>query len=438
MSDENTTIIPVQFLNWILNNNTIGPIQEFDIDESYFPGYEKEFNYIVNYWKESKLKDGKGCVPDKVKFAYDFPDFPLFDTGDAINTMYHELLEQKCYSLFVQEIQASAEKSKEDSFAAIEYAKQKMDELYRFANRTIGSGKDLIKGANERLEDYIKRIELHGLLGIKTGFDEMDKALHGWLPEDLVLIIARTNEGKSWLLLYYLIQACLQGKKVGLYSGEMSQLMVGFRFDTMYRHFSNTGLIGGDPNLGDATNAEVGSKSMKEYQEYITALLKGDLPEFRVFTQKDLEGKLSVNKMKVLQDRHNFDIWGIDQLSLMADDRKGREERIRYSNISEDLFSLTEDMQKPILLVHQAGRKAAESKKKDAQAVPELEDAFGADAIAQNATRVMSFTQVENGVKIVIPKNRYGMKGMEFFAVWNINYGIFKQLNSKNIKDNLF
>ena len=234
--------------------------------------------------------------------------------------------------MFIEELQKSAEKSKVDSFEAIEYTRQSMIELSRFANKTIGSGKDLIRQAGERLEDYIKRREVNGLIGISTGDKRMDETLHGWLPEDLVVVLARTNEGKSWLLMHYLIQAVLQGKKVGCYSGEMSHLLLGFRFDTMYKHFGNSQLIGGNPDLGSLEVPEVGPKTMKEYREYINALIKGDLPEFRVFTQKDL-GKCSVNTMRVLQDRHAFDIWGLDQLSLMSDDRNGREERIRYANI---------------------------------------------------------------------------------------------------------
>jgi replicative DNA helicase len=432
------SIIHVQFINWLLNNNNLKPVLEHELDETYFPGYEKEYNYIVDYYNKSKLRDGLGCVPDKVKFAFDFPDFPLFETGNAVNTMCEELLEQKCYSLFVQALQEGAQKSKTSSFEAIEFAKQEMDKLYRFSKHTIGGGTDIIRQAGERLEDYIKRVELNGLMGIPCGLEDMTKALHGWLPEDLIGVIARTNEGKSWLLLYFAIMAWLSGKNVAIYSGEMSSIMYGFRFDTMYKHFRNSGLVGGNADLGKSDDPEIGAKSMTEYRNYIDSLMAGDMPGFRVFTQKDVDGRMSVNKMRVLQDKFNFDYWGLDQLSLMEDDRKGREERIRYGNIAEDLARFTEEYQIPVMILHQAGRSAAASKKKDEGATPELEDVFGADAVSHHLTRLITFTQIENGVKIKVPKNRYGQKGQEFMAVWNIDYGIFKSMNQQNIKDNLF
>lgn len=433
-----SSVVQVQFINYLLNNKTLDPVLEHDIDESYFPGFEKEFNFIIKYYNETKARDGKGEVPDKVIFSYEFPDFPLFETGDAINTLYKDLLEQKLYSMFVEVIKTGAAKSKENSFDAIEYTKDQLEKLYKLANSSIGTGTDIIRKAGERLEDYIKRLEVQGMLGIPTGLPSLDKELHGWLPEDYVVIIARTNEGKSWLLLFFMIQAWLAGKKVGIYSGEMSSLMYGYRFDTLYKHFSNKGLISGDADLGDPSNPEVGPKSIREYRQYIEALMNGDFPDFRIFTQKDFNGKMDVNHMKILQDKYGFDIWGIDQLTLMKDARRAREKRIILTNISEDLFHFTEEYKIPVIAVHQANRKAVESKKKNESDTPELEHSSEADGVPQNATRFLSMSQVENGAKLRVLKNRYGKKGIEFLTVWNINFGIFKEIDVNSIKDNLF
>jgi len=288
LEENNTNIqdslIYVQVLNWLLNNNSIAPILEHDMDDTYFPGYEKEFNYIINYFNESKLKDGEGVVPDKVQFAYDFPDIPLFETNTAINTMCENLLEKKCYGLCVQMLQECASLCKEDSINAIDFVRQKSSELWKLASNTVGSGTDIIRKAGERLEDYIKRIEAHGLLGIPCGLDSLTRDLYGWLPEDYIGVIARTNQGKSWLLLFFAIQAWLSGRKVAIFSGEMSDLMYGFRFDTMYKHFRNSSLIGGDPDLGASEIKEVGPKSINEYRAYIDELISGDSPTFKVFT----------------------------------------------------------------------------------------------------------------------------------------------------------
>lgn len=435
----NDGVVAVQVINYLLNNNTFEPIINRQMDDSYFPGYENEFNYIKKHWDTTKLLDGKSSVPDKIKFSFDFPDFPLFETGDTINTMLQQLHEQKCYSLFVEKLQKGAELTKDSSFEAIQFLKEEMNKLFKFAYRTIGSGHDLIKRANERLEDYIKRIQMQGLMGITTGLDDLDKELFGWLPEELALVIARTNEGKSWLLLFFALMAWLSGKKVAIYSGEMGPLMYGFRFDTMYKHFRNSSLISGDINLGTAEIPEVGVKSLNEYRSYIEALIAGEFPSFTVYTPKDFDGEpMNVEQMKILQEKEGYEFWGLDQLSLMSDIKKGRDVRARYSNISAGLFSFTEEYQVPIILLHQANRKAAESKKKDGNATPELEDSQDADAIAQNSTRVLSFTQIENGAKISVRKNRYGKRGQEILTTWNIDYGIFKSLNAQSIKDNLF
>jgi hypothetical protein len=56
----------------------------------------------------------------------------------------------------------------------------------------------------------------------------------------------------------------------------------------------------------------------------------------------------------------------------------------------------------------------------------------------QNATRGMSFTQIENGAKLKVIKNTYGLNSKEFMYVWNINFGVFKPMQQAAIKDNLF
>lgn len=81
---------------------------------------------------------------------------------------------------------------------------------------------------------------------ISTGFKELDEVINGFeLGEELVTLVARTSIGKSWIALKFLHSAWLQGKRVGLYSGEMSSEQLGFRFDTLNQHIPNYDLVRG-------------------------------------------------------------------------------------------------------------------------------------------------------------------------------------------------
>ena len=71
--------------------------------------------------------------------------------------------------------------------------------------------------------------------------------------EDLVVLTGRTNVGKTWIGEYFATMAWNMGYKILMYSGEMSTAMVGFRFDTLNKHFSNMGLLNGSGTLGKET-----------------------------------------------------------------------------------------------------------------------------------------------------------------------------------------
>jgi replicative DNA helicase len=400
------------------------PIVEYQIDTSFFPGYEKEFEYIRDYFEKSHLLDGKGEVPNSVSFTAQFPDFTVFSPGTAVKTIMHDVRELKLYTMLRNVLEKGANMtSEQDSYEATTYLVTALKDVNRFAKNELGGGNDIIRRANERLSDYIKRLELGGMLGVPTGDKRMDKALHGWLPEDFIVLFARTNEGKSWLILYYMLHAWLANKKVAFYAGEMNALMMGYRFDTLYKHFSNRGLISGNPILG---GAEVGNKTIEEYRNYIEQLTTGDDKGFTVFTQKDFDGKITPDQMKILQDKYEFDIWGLDQFTQMDDNKRSDVARIRFGKLSEQLYSFTEEYQIPVIGVHQANRKAAENKKNNSERSPELEEVFDSDAIMQNATRGISWTQIEGGAKAKVVKNRYGEKGLEFHYSWIIDLGLLE------------
>ena len=48
------------------------------------------------------------------------------------------------------------------------------------------------------------------------------------------------------MLLKFLVEAWKQGKRVGLYSGEMNSVKLGYRFDSWFQHFSNRSLVRGE------------------------------------------------------------------------------------------------------------------------------------------------------------------------------------------------
>jgi len=405
-------MVELQLINKILEEKSLNVLKRNNLDENHFNIEQDKIEYIIDHFKRW------GRVPDFATFMEKFPDFERLGVSESEEYLAYKLKEAKLYEQLVPVIKQAGEKLREDSFEALLFLKDNLNSMAR--SLEIGEGSDIVKGADTRLAEYEKRREVEGILGISTGIRQLDRLTHGWMKEDLITIFARTNEGKSWILLYFLMMAWRQGKRVLMYSGEMSKDITGFRFDTLNANFSNMGLMLGADNLGRG-GEEV---TAEDYAQYIQELKERE--SFIVITPKDLGGRRpTVDDIRRFAERYEADIIGIDQITLMDDRRRGENKRIRYTNIAEDLFALSEDLEIPVMAVTQANREAVRSGRS-----PELHQVGESDGIAQNSTRVFSMKVVDNVLRLSIKKNRYGLNNQDVAMLWDINHGIIKPLVS--------
>lgn len=409
-------MIELLIINKILKEQSLNFISKFGIDKDWFKVYKAEIDFILDYY--SKYNH----VPSQLTFLSTFQQFEIIDVTDSDDFLFYKLKEGLLYADLVPLLQGIAQGVKDDSIVAIQELKERVNDLQKKYQVKVGTGSDICQTAEQRFKDYDIRTQQEGLLGITTGIHELDNWLHGWLPEDLLVLVARTNKGKSWMLLFFLVQAWMSGKKVLMYSGEMSQNVVGYRFDTLYQHFSNKGLMNGDKS------------EYTKYQKYTKELSKKE--GFIVVTPQDFGGlQPTVGQLEELMLYHNADILGVDQISLMNDQRKGDSKTVQYGNISADLFILSEKLQKPVLALAQAGREAERVKSKGLPEgeieTPEIHHIEYSDMIGQNATRVISMnTNAEGILKLSVIKNRYGQNNVSCQLNWNIDRGYIKPLFS--------
>lgn len=384
-----------------------------------------EVEFILDHFNRYKQ------MPDKLTFLSKFKDFQMLEVTESIDYLIMKLKEAFVYTKLVPVIQNTADLVREDSLKAIEYIKAELENLTREVPVNANKdGYDIITNAKDRLVEYKKRCEVKGLIGIPTGIPKLDELTNGWLwGEELVVITGRTNVGKSWVGEYFPTIAWNMGYKILFYSGEMSREMIGFRFDTLNKHFSNAGLLNGAGTLGKKPDTDGGSYLAEDYENYISQLSQKS--GFVVVTPDDFEGrKPNADEIEALAVKHGADMIIIDQLSLMSDKRKADTPRIAYNNISEDLFLMSKRLKKPVLLLAQANREAVKNRKKGQS--PELHDLAESDGVGQNATRVLSLSVIDGTLKISIKKNRYGINNKEILMVWDINTGYLDPL----IKDN--
>jgi replicative DNA helicase len=129
-----------------------------------------------------------------------------------------------------------------------------------------------------------------------------------------------------------------------------------------------------------------------------------------------------------LIEQYKPGIVGIDQLSLMDDyrEKKGDQERLKYTHVAEDLYLTSEKYGIPILAPAQASREAEKDSKANNEKSPELHQIAESDGVGQNATRVIGIKQIGMTMKLTVRKNRYGPKNQEVLLIWDIENGIVK------------
>ena len=400
-------MVALQVLSKILASGSNSIVEDNLLTEEYFVGYEAEFNFIQDHVRDY------GNVPDKATFFSHFPDIELVEVTESDNYLIDTIREEYQYYKAVPIVKKVAELLKEDSNRAAEYlisATKELQPHYRFG------GVDIIADAQKRFDEYIDIRDNKDKWIYTTGFPELDDLLNGGIKrkEELVVIVARTNQGKSWMLEKICEHIWQLGNNVGYISQEMGDSSLGYRFDTLHRHFSNSGLQYGKDDIDEA-----------EYRAYIEEL-RQNKNAFIVAQPADFDNRVTVTKLRKWVQQKHLGLLAIDGIKYLTDERyrRGDSTTTSLTNISQDLMALSLELSVPVLIVQQANREGVVEK--GSEKTPELEHIRDSDGIAHNASKVFSMHQKDNGVLVMrIPKNRGGAVGGKLTWNWSINTGEF-------------
>ena len=265
-----------------------------------------------------------------------------------------------------------------------------------------------------RYNDYVDRCSEFTKFYIKSGFNELDKVIGGWdRQEELATIVARPGVGKTWCLLKCAVAALQQNLRVGLYSGEMSERKVGYRFDTLVSHISNYSITKG---ISDIAN---------EYKVYIDKLPESYEGCFKVLTPAMIDGPAGVNALRAFIEKENLDILFVDQHSLLEDDRKARNPVDRASNISKDLKNLQVLKKIPIIAVSQQNRTSSEGGLSTSHVAQ-------TDRISQDSTLLLFLEQKDDVLTINIVKSRDSETNKKIKYAIDLDKGIFEYIPEEN------
>jgi replicative DNA helicase len=250
-----------------------------------------------------------------------------------------------------------------------------------------------------------------GSVGIKTGLPGFDNYLPaGIMPGQLGVFLAYPGIGKSWLSLYFAVQAWKQGKSPLVISLEMSETEVRNRVFTIMGEglFSHRKLSNGQVELDDL-------------KRWHSKELVGK-PEFHIISN-DSGGEVTPSVIRGKIDQYKPDFIIVDYLQLMSPNQKSENETVRMKNLSRELKLLAIAEEVPIIAISSAT--PDDVNKLDT--VPTLGQTAWSRQIAYDADWVMALGRGTNSdiIECVFRKNRNGFMG-EFLIQVDFDKGWYK------------
>lgn len=259
--------------------------------------------------------------------------------------------------------------------------------------------------------DNVRKQKEAGLAGIKTGLPGFDNYLPaGIMPGQLGVFLAYPGIGKSWLSLYFAVQAWKQGKSPLVISLEMSETEVRNRVFTIMGEglWSHRKMSSGDVELD----------TLKMWHK---KHLEGK-PEFHIISN-DTGGDITPSVLRGKIDQYKPDFVIVDYLQLMSPNQKSDNETVRMKNLSRELKLMAIGEEVPIMAISSAT--PDDVTKLDT--VPTLGQTAWSRQIAYDADWVVALGRASNSdiIECVFRKNRNGFMG-EFLVQADFDRGIYR------------
>jgi replicative DNA helicase len=259
--------------------------------------------------------------------------------------------------------------------------------------------------------ENVQKQKENGQLGIKTNLPGFDNYLpSGIMPGQLGVFLAYPGIGKSWMALYFAVQAWKQGKSPLVISLEMSETEV------RNRVFAIMGE--GVWSHRKLSNGEVELDMLKNWHKN---KVEGR-PEFHIISN-DNGGEVTPSVIRGKIDQYKPDFVIVDYLQLMSPNQKSDNETVRMKNLSRELKLMAIGEEVPIIAISSA----TPDDVKDLSSAPTLGQTAWSRQIAYDADWVMALGRATNSdiIECVFRKNRNGFLG-DFLVQVDFDKGYYR------------
>ena len=238
--------------------------------------------------------------------------------------------------------------------------------------KSFRSMHEIVKEAIEGIKTRSKQEE--GLIGVGSGFTELDRITAGWQKSDLIILTSRPSMGKTALALTMARNIAVDFKKpVAVFSLEMAAVQLVMRLISSETEIPAEKLKKGTLNDNEWDRLYTKTASLLDAPLYID-----DTPALTVFELRA--------KSRRLKAQHKIELIILDYLQLMqgTQEHKGNREQ-EISSISRSLKALSKELDIPIIALSQLSREVEKRTVKK----PILSDLRESGSIEQDADIVL-------------------------------------------------
>jgi len=396
--------IEAKLISAVLQDKQVHVLLQANVD-NILRTHNDIWQFIRNY------SETNGTVPPTTLLVDKFRDFQLVDGVGA--TKYHlEELQSEYLSDSLKDIlrNTATEVQSGQGVKALEDIITKTSALKKNTSAIRDIDATDIEDAVAYYE-HLKKQNALGSIGIKTGLAGFDNYLPaGITAGQLGVFLAYPGIGKSWMALYFAVQAWKQGKSPLVISLEMSETEVRNRVFTIMGE-----------GVWSHRKLSSGLIETEDLRRWHSKELVGK-PEFHIISN-DNGGEVTPSVIRGKIDQYKPDLIIVDYLQLMSPNQKSDNETVRMKNLSRELKLMAISEEVPIIAISSAT--PDDVNKLDT--VPTLGQTAWSRQIAYDADWVLALGRATNSdiIECVFRKNRNGFMG-EFMVQADFDKGWYR------------
>lgn len=386
-----------------------------------FEIYDQEFAWLVRQMEKRKTISER-------RFLAAFPDFEFVQSGERVQDLLEDFKQERAFVSISSGIDEVLQELDHEN--AVEQA-VRLREILGDAIRGSSAASDVLIKSDWR-QHYKEQKELQILresghvAGIPTGIRHLDHHWGGLQPATTYCYLGRPGDAKSFNLAKLAVEGHWEGRRVGLFSPEMTERQHRCRIATLLSGKKEVqeelDLKGAFRNRALRDGHGYNLKEYRRFLEWYEETVEG---EICLFTQKFRREKMSLAFIENRIEDLGIELVIIDPIYKLKFPRKRQLKHEELADIVDGIQDLAHAFNIPVVMSNQAGRALVGSRGDP----PTKDSSHGSDAPSQEADVVIGVKHhsEERMMKLNCSKNRHG-ESFKFTMKCNLNIGLMEDV----------